>query len=133
MQPLALKPVQTYPQLQAKFSPSTDVVITPQANVPINWSITTGVDVQPTDTYPTQVQALTFIAEHLAIGLAQTFSVLEIYDRAAVYRIMSILDPFKEEIPELNFSFPPISSKEVTFDVTRKGKVEPTIYLDDTL
>jgi len=79
------------------------------------------------------VQALTFIAEHLAIGLAQTFSVLEIYDRAAVYRIMSILDPFKEEIPELNFSFPPISSKEVTFDVTRKGKVEPTIYLDDTL
>ncbi len=99
----------------------------PQPNLPIS----TGVVSQTTDLHPKQI--LTFIAEHLAIGLAQTLSVLEIYDKPSVYRIMSILDPYIEEIPELDFHIPPKSSREVTIEVTREGRVPPHFHFDESL
>src|SRR5260370_4350119 len=131
MQLPALKPVQTYPQLQAKFNRSTnDVVITPQTNVPINWSITTGVDVQPTDMHPTQVQALTSFAEQLAVGLAHTLNILKIYNEPAIYQIMTVLEPYMEAIPEIDFHIPPKSSREIIIEVTREGRATPKIYFD---
>jgi len=110
----------------------------PLAKIPsfvaqLNLPISTGVVSQTTDLYPKQIYALTFIAEHLAIGLAQTLSVLEIYDKPAVYRIMSILDPYIEEIPELDFHIPPKSSREVIIEVTREGRVPPHFHFDEAL
>lgn len=83
---------------------------------------------------PAQVEnMLITFGEYYAIRLAGVLDVLEAYNPAAVFSIASILEPYMAPIPEMNFSFPPKSSREVIFDVTRKGKVEPTIYLDDSL
>src|SRR5260370_12701655 len=100
-----------------------------QPNLPIS----TGVVSQTTDLHPKQIYALTFIAEQLAIGLAQTLGVLEIYDKPSVNRIMSILNPYIEEIQELDFHIPPKSSREVIIEVTREGKVPQHFHLDEHL
>ena len=113
----------------AKIPSLGAISFVPQLNLPIS----TGVVSQTTDLHPKQIYALTFIAEHLAIGLAQTLSVLEIYDKPSVYRIMSILDPYIEEIPELDFHIPPKSSREVIIEVTREGRVPPQFYFDEAL
>ena len=96
------------------------------------WSlpISTGVVSQVTDLHPSQVYAYSLFAEHLAIGLAHTLNVLENYDKSAVHRIMSILEPYIEEIPEPNFTFPPISSTRIIAKVIDRGTAEPDFYLE---
>lgn len=95
----------------------------------LNLPISTGFVLQTTDLHPNQVYELTFIAEHLALGLAQTLSVLEIYDRPAVYRITSILEPYIETTHDPDTPFPPKSSHKVTIKVTNAGRVIPTNFL----
>ena len=95
----------------------------------LNSPISTGFVLQTTDLHPNQVYQLTFIAEHLALGLAQTLSVLEIYDKTAVYRITSILEPYMETTPDFDLPFPPKSSHKVTIKVTNNGRVMPTNFL----
>jgi hypothetical protein len=125
--------VQISPQPQAEFVRPTDVVFIPQTNLLTNWSITTGVDVQLTNMHSTQVQALTSFAEQLAIGLAQTLNILKIYNEPAINQIMTVLEPYMEAIPEIDFHIPPKSSREVIIEVTREGRATPKIYFNETL
>lgn len=107
----------------ADFLGLGSVVGNPQANV----TVYAGAVSQTGGFHPSQIGAYTFIAEQLAIGLAHILSVLENYDKPAVYRIMSILDPYIEEIPELDFHIPPKSEREALMKVTREGRISPTI------
>jgi hypothetical protein len=43
----------------------------------------------------------------------------------AIYPIMSILDPYIEPIPIIDFHVPPKSSREFTIEVTREGRTKP--------
>lgn len=118
------KKVQSYRPL-AKIPNPGAIGLFAQLNLPIS----TGFVLQTTDLPLNHVDVLTFIAEHLAMGLAQTLSILEIYDKPAIYRIISILEPYMETTQELDLHMPPISSQKVTINVTDRGRAKPDLYL----
>lgn len=119
------KKVQSYQPL-AKISNLSAIGLFAQLNLPIS----TGFVLQTTDLHPNQVDTLTFIAEHLAIGLAQTLSILEIYDKPAIYRIISVLEPYMETTQELDLHMAPISSRRVTINATDRGRAKPDLYIE---
>ncbi len=95
--------------------------------------ISTGNISQTQEKHVMQEYALVSLGVLFATGLAKILDMLRTRNQQAVYHILSILEPYMEPVPELNFSFPPKSSREVIIEVTRKGRVEPIIYLDDSL
>jgi hypothetical protein len=119
------KKVQSYQPL-AKIPNLAAIGLVAQLNLPIS----TGFVLRTTDLQLNQVDALTFIAEHLAMGLAQTLSILEVYDKPAIYRIVSILEPYMEATQELDLHMPPISSRRVTVNVTDRGRAKPDLYIE---
>jgi len=130
----AEKPTKTpVPSLIAKFESQANIDFVPQANILASLSISTGVVSQTTDLHMVQINALTSFAEQLAIGLAGTLNILMIYNKPATYRIVSILSPYMEAIPELGFPIPSKSSREVVIEVTREGRIPPKFYFDESL
>ncbi len=126
------KPTKTQNYLPlAEFGQQANIEFIPQVHLQASWSILPSIVSQTTDLHPAQINALTSFAENLAIGLAGTFNVLRIYNEPAIYRIMSILEPYITTTTGMDFSFPPKSSRKVIVEVTRRGKVEPTIYFDE--
>lgn len=128
-----LKKIQNYQPAIAEFGHPANITFIPHANLQASWPVTTGVNPQTTDIRAAQAQALSSLAEHLAIWLAGTLDVLRTYNEQAIYPIMSILEPYMEEAPELDFSFPPKSSQDVTIKVISRGRVTPTISIEDVL
>jgi hypothetical protein len=78
-----------------------------------------------------QEYALVTLGKQLATWLTEVLAMLRTYNEQAIYPIVSILDPYMETTSGMDFSFPPKSSRKVTVEVTRKGKVTPTIYFDE--
>lgn len=122
-----LEKVALVPHYQGQVKPlgaNAPTFVTVQAGVSIN----TVVFPQTTNLHPFQIYGYTVLAEQLAIGLAQILSVLENYDRSAVYHIMSYLEPYIEEITDEDFRIPPKSEREALIKVTREGRVPPQFY-----
>jgi hypothetical protein len=128
-----LKKAQNYRPAIAEFGHSATITFIPHANLQASWPVTTGVNAQTTDIRAAQTQALSSLAEHLAVWLARTLDVLRGYDEQAIYPIMSILEPYMEETPDIDFPFPPKSSRDVTIKVTNRGRVTPTLFIEDVL
>src|SRR5260221_160951 len=63
---------------------------------------------------------------------ASEFTILlfEVYDKPAIYRIVSILEPYMETTQELDLHMPPISSRRVTVNVTDRGRAKPDLYIE---
>lgn len=97
------------------------------------WPISTTILTQTTETPVLSEYRLITLGKQLATKLAEILDQLKVHNEEAVYPIMSILEPYMETTEELDFSFPPKSSREVIIEITRRGKVEPTIYFDDSL
>lgn len=127
------KPTKTPNYLpQVEFGRQVNIGYVPRVNLQANWSISTGLVSQTTDLpHPAQIYALTSFAQQLAIGLAGALNVLRIYNEPAISPIMSILEPFMITTSGMDFSFPPKSSRKINVEVTRRGKVEPTIYFEE--
>ena len=118
-----MQSIQSYLPPTIELPKTTNVVFTPNKNYQATLSISVG---------NVENLLITF-GKYYAIQLIRVLDALKTLNEDAIYPITSILEPYMEPIPELNFSFPPKSSREVIIEVTRKGRVEPTIYLDDSL
>jgi hypothetical protein len=125
--------IQNFHPAIAEFGHSANIAFIPQVNLQANLSISTGANARTTDMHAAQVQALTSLTEQLAVWLVKALNVLKVYNEPAIYPIMSILEPYMEETPDIDFSFPPKSSQDVTIKVINRGRVTPTISIGDSL
>jgi hypothetical protein len=125
--------IQNFHPAIAEFGQSANIAFIPQVNLQANLSISTGANARTTDMHAAQVQALTSLTEQLAVWLVKALNVLRVYNEPAIYPIMSILEPYMEETPDIDFSFPPKSSQDVIIKVTNRGRVTPTISIGDSL
>jgi len=80
-----------------------------------------------------QEYILTTFGKQLATMLAEILRQLTIYNKEAIYPILSVIEPFMETEQNQNIAIPPRSSREVTIEITREGRVTPKIYLDESL
>lgn len=60
-----------------------------------------------------------------ATRLASILDKLGKLNSEAIYPIMSILDPYMEPTPIIDFHIPPKSSRELIIDVTKEGRATP--------
>jgi hypothetical protein len=80
-----------------------------------------------------QVEVLTGIGCILGNVLAELLDQLQTYNEAATYPIISILEPYFEETPIIDFHIRPNSSREIILEVSREGKAVPYIPCDNSL
>ena len=73
---------------------------------------------------------LVTVGKGLAEALAKILDQLSQYDKDATDPIISILEPYIEKSQDLYVHMPPKSSREVTIEVTVRGKAKPKASLD---
>lgn len=83
----------------------------------------------------TELPALTeyrliYTGRLLAVMLAHTLDQLKNYNKGAIHPIVSFIEPYKNVNQELYAHMPPKASREVTIEVTRRGKAKPRASLD---
>jgi len=93
------------------------------------WDITTGSISQITIT-PSLSELSVYLGIQLAKMLAHTLDQVRVYNRQAIYPIMSILEPYIEEAEELVLDMPPIRSVQGIAEVIDRGRVEPDFYFE---
>ncbi len=74
--------------------------------------------------------SLISISKLLAVALVHTLEQLKSYNEEAIYPIASLIEPYQNTNKDLTAHMPPKSSKEVTIEVTRRGKAKPKASLD---
>jgi hypothetical protein len=97
---------------------TADVALTININNPTTSLVATTNDATEINTQRTNL--LIAYGEYYAIQLTRVLDVLATYHQDAIEPIMSILDPYIEPIPVIDFHIPPKSSREIEIEIFRE-------------
>lgn len=116
-------------------SSTTNVTYTPRPNMNYHFTpqITGLSSRKDTTEIATSVSieySLISISMLLAVALVHTLEQLKGYNEEAIYPIASLIEPYQDTGKNLTTYMPPRSSREVTIEVTRRGKAKPKASLD---
>jgi len=120
--------IQSYLPPAIELTKTANVAFTPNRNYQATLPILVGNIVVT----PEQIEELLITAgEYHAIQLVRVLDALKPLNEDAIYSIKSILEPYMVTTSGMEFPFPPESSRTVTSEVTRRGRVEPNFYFDE--